>query len=91
MIYRIVDDEGSPVGPMTPGNLQVKGPNVLKDTGENPSKPPLRFQRTATSIRETSQRRGAVMNIGREKDLIISGGLNVCPMKSRRSLIVIRG
>ena len=56
VLYRIVDDEGSPVGRMTPGNLQVKGQMSSKDTGENPSKPPLHFQRTVTSIRETSQR-----------------------------------
>ncbi|MGB1737514.1 MAG: AMP-binding protein [Pseudomonadales bacterium] len=84
VLYRIVDDEGSPVGRMTPGNLQVKGPNVLKGYWRKPEQTAASFSEDGYfdtgDIAETDED-GYVKIVGREKDLIISGGLNVYPIE----------
>ena len=84
VLYRIVDDEGSPVGSTTPGNLQIKGPNVFKGYWRKPEQTTASFSEEGYfdtgDIAETDED-GYVKIVGREKDLIISGGLNVYPIE----------
>ena len=79
---RVRGDNGELVGPGVPGVLEVRGPNVLAG-----------YWRLAEATREsftedgwfitgdvvTRAEDGYVTIVGREKDLVISGGLNVYP------------
>jgi malonyl-CoA/methylmalonyl-CoA synthetase len=79
---RIVDDEGAAVEPGGIGNLQVRGPNVFIGYWKMPDKTdediaPDGFFNTGDkgSIDED----GYVTIVGRAKDMVITGGLNVYP------------
>ncbi len=79
---RIVDGEGRelPVGEI--GDLQVKGPNVFKGYWRMPEKTAEDF--TADGFFNTGDKAridsdGYIAIVGRAKDLVISGGLNVYP------------
>ncbi len=79
---RIVDDDGSPVATGEIGQIEFKGPNVFKGYWRMPEK-------TAEEFSEDGYFRsgdlgmldedGYVSIVGRDKDLIISGGYNVYP------------
>ncbi len=79
---KIVDDQGLPVHTDEPGNLLVKGDNVFKGYWQMPEKTQQEF--TADGFFKTGDiasidADGYVSIIGRDKDMIISGGLNVYP------------
>jgi len=79
---RIADAEGGAVPPGETGGIEVRGPNVFKGYWRNPAKTreefhPDGFFRTGDLGRIDA--RGYVHIVGRSKDLIISGGLNVYP------------
>ncbi len=79
---RVVDSNGTPVPTGDAGGIEVRGPSVSAGYWRNPEK-------TATEWREngffitgdlgTFDARGYLTIVGRAKDLIISGGLNVYP------------
>ena len=79
---RICDDEGHEVATGDVGVLEVRGPNVFKGYWGMPEK-------TADEMRDdgffisgdnaTMAEDGRIAIVGRAKDLIISGGLNVYP------------
>lgn len=79
---RITDDEGTVVPGGTIGNLQVKGPNVFIGYWKMPDKTTDDF--TADGFFNTGDKGridddGYVSIVGRAKDIVITGGLNVYP------------
>ncbi len=79
---RIVDDEGSTLPPGAIGNLQVRGPNVFKGYWQRPEKTAEDFTDDGffnTGDKAEIDSEGYVSIVGRAKDLVISGGLNVYP------------
>ena len=82
VILKIVSDEGHEVLPGDIGNLQVKGPNVFSGYWRMPAKTSKDF--TEDGFFDTGDKAmidggGYVSIVGRSKDLIICGGLNVYP------------
>jgi len=86
---RIADADGNPVQAGTVGMIEVRGLNVFKEYWEKPN-------RTAESFRPDGffitgdlgmvSADGYVSIVGRAKDLIITGGLNVYPKEVERVL-----
>ena len=79
---RVVDDAGQCVAEGETGNLQVQGPNVFTGYWRMPEKTAEDF--TADSFFNTGDKAtidadGYVSIVGRTKDMIISGGLNIYP------------
>ncbi len=79
---RIVDDSGRDLAEGDTGNLQVKGPNVFPGYWHMPEKTAEDFTFDGffnTGDKATIDPDGYVSIVGRAKDMIISGGLNVYP------------
>lgn len=79
---RIVDSLGNPTDGSAAGELQIRGPNVFKGYWRMPDK--TREEFTADGYFKTGDlaqldAEGYVAIVGRSKDMIISGGLNVYP------------
>jgi len=79
---RITDDAGSTVAAGTIGNLQVRGPNVFVGYWKLPDK--TAEDMTADGFFNTGDKGvidadGYVAIVGRAKDVVITGGLNVYP------------
>ena len=79
---RIVDESGSEVPANVVGDLQVRGPNVFAGYWQMPHKTAEDF--TADGYFNTGDKGridedGYVSIVGRAKDVIITGGLNVYP------------
>ncbi|CAA0095761.1 Long-chain-fatty-acid--CoA ligase [Halioglobus japonicus] len=79
---RIVDDSGTPLADGEIGNLQVKGPNVFGGYWRMPDKTAEDF--TADGFFNTGDKAcvdadGYISIVGRAKDMVICGGLNVYP------------
>ncbi len=79
---RVVDDAGSQLATDEIGNLQVRGPNVFKGYWRLPEKTAEDF--TADGFFNTGDKGridedGYVSIVGRAKDMVITGGLNVYP------------
>ncbi|MCE0506150.1 malonyl-CoA synthase [Roseivivax sp. GX 12232] len=86
---RIMGEEGTPLPAGETGMIEVRGPNVFKGYWQMPEK-------TAEELRENGffitgdlgriDAEGYVTIVGREKDLIISGGYNVYPKEVEQLL-----
>jgi len=79
---RIVGDDGTPVAPGTPGNLEIRGQNVFKGYWQLPGKTKEEFTEDGyfrTGDIASQDEDGYISIVGRNKDMIISGGLNVYP------------
>jgi malonyl-CoA/methylmalonyl-CoA synthetase len=80
---RIADAEtGDPLPAGAIGMIEVKGPNVFKGYWRNPAKTAAEFRPDGffiTGDLGTVDPDGYVAIVGRRKDLIITGGLNVYP------------
>ena len=79
---RVVDDQGAIVAAGEVGNLLVKGLNVFKEYWGMPEKTAADFTLDGffkTGDLATIDTDGYVAIVGRSKDLIITGGLNVYP------------
>lgn len=91
---RIVGDGGAPCAPRTIGAIQVRGPNVLKGYWNLPEK--TREEFTADGWFKTGDMgewtpEGYVRIVGRAKDLIITGGLNVYPKEIEERIDAMEG
>jgi len=78
----IVDEQGKALPPNTPGDLLVKGANVFQGYWENPEKTRESFTDNGyfmTGDIASMDSDGYISIVGRSKDLIISGGLNIYP------------
>ena len=79
---RVADEAGRVLDPGEIGVLEVRGPNVFKGYWRMPEKTALEFRPDGFFITGDLARIGPdgyVAIVGRTKDLIISGGLNVYP------------
>ena len=86
---RIVDDQGLPLACGEVGSIQVKGPNVFAGYWRMPEKNAQEFTADGyfiTGDMGTVDEQGYVRIVGRSKDLIISGGLNVYPAEIEDAL-----
>ena len=86
---RIAGEDGEPVAQGEIGMIEVRGPNVFKGYWRMPEKTAAEFRADGffkTGDLGTIDGKGYVHIVGRGKDLIISGGLNVYP-KEIESLI----
>jgi malonyl-CoA/methylmalonyl-CoA synthetase len=92
---RISDpDSGKQLGAGEIGVIEVKGPNVFKGYWRNPEKTAAEFRPGGwfiTGDLGTMERDGRVTIVGRAKDLIISGGLNVYPKEIEDELNTLPG
>lgn len=86
---RIVDEAGVSVADDETGEIQLRGPNVLKEYWRQPEKTVEAFQdgwfRTGDLGRYDAQ--GNIIICGRAKELIISGGFNIYPQEIINCLV----
>ncbi len=79
---RVVDNDGAPVAPNEIGGIEVKGPNVFKGYWRLPEKTAVEFRADGffiTGDLGMLSPDGYLTIVGRDKDLIITGGFNVYP------------
>ena len=91
---RIAEPEGKVLGAGEIGVIEVKGPNVFKGYWRNPEKTKAEFRADGyfiTGDLGTIEPDGRVSIVGRAKDLIITGGLNVYPKEIEDELNAFPG
>lgn len=79
---RITDDGGNVLGEGEIGNLQVRGPNVFIGYWKMPDKTSEDFTHEGffnTGDKGSIDKDGYVSIVGRARDMVITGGLNVYP------------
>ncbi len=91
---RVVDanDDGTPNGSV--GNLQIRGPNVFAGYWRRPDRTAQEFTTDGwfrTGDQATIDADGYVSIVGRSKDMIITGGLNVYPREVEQVIDQIDG
>ncbi|MCI4661005.1 MAG: malonyl-CoA synthase [Neomegalonema sp.] len=92
---RIVDPEtGAPVADGQIGVIEVKGPNVFQGYWQMPEKTAEEMRPDGFFITGDLAMRdpdGYVVIVGRAKDLIISGGLNIYPKEVEEAIDALEG
>jgi malonyl-CoA/methylmalonyl-CoA synthetase len=95
---RVVDGSGGPCWPGTIGHVEVKGPNVFSSYWRMPER--TRDEFTSDGYFKTGdmgewvagdESRGYLRLVGRAKDLIITGGLNVYPLEIEERIDMLDG
>jgi len=85
---RIVDAHGHPAPENTPGEIQIRGPNVMHEYWNDPIATANAFDgkwfRTGDIAKSDAS--GFLTIIGRQNDLIISGGENIYPAELEQLL-----
>ncbi len=79
---RIVDDARRPLGPEDVGEIEVRGDNVTSGYWHNPTTTAEALHDGWLSTGDLGRRdmEGYYYIVGRKKDLIISGGINIYPV-----------
>lgn len=91
---RITDEAGQTVPAGTIGNVEVKGPNVFQGYWRMPEKTAAEFRADRyfiTGDLGLLEPDGYLRLVGRGKDLIISGGLNVYPKEIESAIDALPG
>lgn len=92
---RITEPEtGRPLPPGQIGMIEVKGPNVFKGYWNNPEKTAAEFRADGFFITGDLGRfdeQGYLSIVGRGKDLVITGGLNVYPKEVEEAIDAVAG
>lgn len=91
---RVCDDDGRVLGAGEIGNLQVRGPNVFIGYWKMPEKTAEDFTDDGffnTGDKGKIDGDGYVSIVGRAKDMVISGGLNVYPKEVEAFIDDLRG
>ena len=91
---RISNQNGQPVSGQEIGILEVKGPNVFTGYWGMPEKTASEFRSDGyfvTGDMASIDNSGRISIVGREKDLVISGGYNVYPKEIESILDEING
>jgi malonyl-CoA/methylmalonyl-CoA synthetase len=90
---RITDESGKEVSAGTVGNVEVRGPNVFKGYWNMPEKTRAEFRDGYFITGDVGclESDGYLRLIGRAKDLIISGGLNVYPKEIEDAIDALPG
>jgi malonyl-CoA/methylmalonyl-CoA synthetase len=91
---RVTDPDGAALAPGAIGMIEVKGPNVFCGYWRQPEKTAAEFRADGFFITGDLGRideRGYVQIVGRGKDLVISGGLNVYPKEVEDEIDAVAG
>ena len=91
---RIANEDGAILEPETIGGIEVRGPNVFSGYWRMPEKTAQEFREDGffmTGDMGVMNIDGRVSIVGREKDLVISGGLNVYPKEVELLLDTLEG
>ena len=91
---RVVDGEGRRAAPGEPGGLEIKGPNLFAGYWRNPEKTAQDHTADGYFISgdiATEDGAGFIRIVGRQKDLIISGGYNVYPKEVEMAIDALDG
>jgi len=91
---RVVGDDGRQLPDGEVGSLEVRGPNVFAGYWRMPEKTAAEFRPDGFFVTGDLARRfpdGRIELVGRSKDLIISGGLNVYPKEVELALDRLEG
>ena len=91
---RVTDDAGQAVPAGEIGNVEVRGPNVFAGYWRMPEKTVAEFRPDRffiTGDQGQLDPDGRLTLVGRAKDMIISGGLNVYPIEIEQELNAIPG
>jgi malonyl-CoA/methylmalonyl-CoA synthetase len=91
---RVCDRDGAALPPGEVGVVEVRGPNVFRGYWEMPEKTATEFRTDGFFITGDLGRlddSGRLSLVGREKDLIISGGYNVYPKEVELCLDALEG
>jgi malonyl-CoA/methylmalonyl-CoA synthetase len=91
---RICDAEGKPVATGEVGVLEVRGPNVFKGYWKMPEKTAEEFRADGffiTGDLASCDSQGRITLVGRNKDMIISGGLNIYPIEIETCINEVAG
>jgi malonyl-CoA/methylmalonyl-CoA synthetase len=91
---RVVDDGDRSLAPGTVGEIQIRGPNVFIGYWQMPEKTAAEF--TADGFFRTGDQGlfsadGYLSIVGRNKDMIITGGLNVYPREVEQVIDTLPG
>jgi malonyl-CoA/methylmalonyl-CoA synthetase len=91
---RVVNEAGAPAPPRTVGTIEVRGPNVFGGYWRKPERTKEEFRPDGffiTGDLGTLEADGRLAIVGRGKDLIITGGLNVYPKEIESLIDAIAG
>jgi malonyl-CoA/methylmalonyl-CoA synthetase len=91
---RVCDESGRPLATGEVGIVEVKGPNVFKGYWRLPEKTAEEFRDGGWFITGDQGRLdadGRLTLVGRAKDMIISGGLNVYPIEIETEIDALAG
>lgn len=91
---RIADDQNNPLPNESVGNIQVRGKSIFKGYWRQPEKTAREMTEGGffnTGDQGLIDEEGYLTIVGRAKDMIISGGLNVYPKEVERHLDQIDG
>ena len=91
---RVAADDGTALPAGAVGTLEIKGPNLFKGYWRQPDKTRAEFRDDGFFITGDMARMaadGRISIIGRAKDLIITGGLNVYPKEVEAAIDAIDG
>lgn len=91
---RIRSEQGEDVPAGEPGVLEVRGPNVFAGYWRMPEKTAQEFRADGffvTGDIATQEADGRVTLVGRAKDLIIAGGLNIYPKEIEEAIDALPG
>ena len=94
MSVRVVDAEGRPCAAGEVGSIEVKGPNVFAGYWRMPERTREEFTADGhfrTGDVGTMLPNGYLRIVGRAKDLIITGGLNVYPKEIEEQIDALPG
>ena len=91
---RVCDDQGMELPRGEPGVLEIKGPNLFKGYWRKPEKTAEEMRPDGYFITgdvATMSEDGRVSIVGRTKDLIIAGGLNIYPKEIELAIDAVPG
>ena len=92
---RVTDREtGAPVPAGETGMVEIRGPNVFKGYWRNPEKTAAEFTADGFFVSGdlgSFDETGSLAIVGRAKDLVISGGLNVYPREVEEAIDTLPG
>jgi malonyl-CoA/methylmalonyl-CoA synthetase len=91
---RITDEQGASLPAGSVGSVEVRGPNVFKGYWQQPEKTKAEIRTNGFFITGdvgSLSADGYLQLIGRAKDLIISGGLNVYPKEIEDAIDALEG
>jgi len=91
---RVADSEGREVARGEPGTLEIKGPNLFKGYWRQPDKTAEEMRADGHFITgdvATMDDEGRVTIVGRARDLIIAGGLNIYPKEIELAIDAVPG